>query len=127
MNDPQPEGHMASYIGRRKFLPRFLAARPRGRSRRPHSRACAYGASACRRAWLEPDEGGEKMNPRRTSSIVLMSFLVTLLLPPSQKTGELPAGVKTLRVNGYDMAYMESGNGRPLVMVHGAMSDYRSW
>lgn len=67
------------------------------------------------------------MNPRRTSSIVLVSFLMTLLLPPSAKTGELPAGVKTLRVNGYDMAYMESGSGRPLVMVHGAMSDYRSW
>jgi pimeloyl-ACP methyl ester carboxylesterase len=86
-----------------------------------------HGASACRRAWLEHDEGGEKMNPRRTSSIVLVSFLMTLLLPPSAKTGELPAGVKTLRVNGYDMAYMESGSGRPLVMVHGAMSDYRSW
>ena len=52
------------------------------------------------------------MNPRRTSSIVLVSFLMTLLLPPSAKTGELPAGVKTLRVNGYDMAYMESGSGR---------------
>ena len=24
MNDPQPEGHMASYIGRRKFLATLL-------------------------------------------------------------------------------------------------------
>jgi pimeloyl-ACP methyl ester carboxylesterase len=47
--------------------------------------------------------------------------------PALPKTGELPAGLKTLRVNGYDMAYMESGSGRPLVMVHGAMSDYRTW
>jgi hypothetical protein len=26
MNDPQPEGHMASYIGRRKFLATFGGA-----------------------------------------------------------------------------------------------------
>src|SRR2546430_1922749 len=37
MNDPQAEGHMASHIGRRKFL--ASAARQwRGRSRRAHSR-----------------------------------------------------------------------------------------
>jgi pimeloyl-ACP methyl ester carboxylesterase len=67
------------------------------------------------------------MNPIRTPYIVLASFLMALLLAPSARAGELPAGVKTLRVHGYDMAYSESGSGRPLVMVHGAMSDYRSW
>jgi hypothetical protein len=36
--------------------PRSAARRRRGRSLRARSRACAYGASACRRAWLEPDE-----------------------------------------------------------------------
>jgi len=30
MNDPQPEGHMASYIGRRKFLAMLGGAADRG-------------------------------------------------------------------------------------------------
>ena len=40
---------------------------------------------------------------------------------------ELPPDVKTLRVNGYDMAYMERGSGPTLVLVHGSLSDYRTW
>jgi len=35
--------------------------------------------------------------------------------------------VKTIRVNNYDMAYVERGKGAPLVLVHGALSDYRTW
>ena len=35
--------------------------------------------------------------------------------------------VKTLRVNNYDMSYVESGKGAPLVLVHGALNDYRNW
>jgi esterase len=38
---------------------------------------------------------------------------------------ELPPDVKSLRVNGYDMAYVERGSGPPMVLVHGANSDYR--
>jgi hypothetical protein len=30
MNDPQPEGHMASYIGRRKFLATLGGVAARG-------------------------------------------------------------------------------------------------
>jgi esterase len=33
----------------------------------------------------------------------------------------------TLRVNGYDMAFIERGAGVPLVLVHGTLGDYRSW
>jgi pimeloyl-ACP methyl ester carboxylesterase len=29
------------------------------------------------------------------------------------------------RVNGYDMAYIELGDGSPLVCVHGALGDFR--
>lgn len=39
----------------------------------------------------------------------------------------LPAGVKTLEVNGYPMAYMERGSGPTVVLVHGSLSDYRYW
>src|SRR5262245_66691513 len=40
---------------------------------------------------------------------------------------ELPPGVKTLRINAYDMVYVEKGSGRPLILVHGAINDYRYW
>jgi hypothetical protein len=38
----------------------------------------------------------------------------------------LPPGVKTLEVNGYPMAFLESGTGEPVVLVHGSATDYRS-
>ena len=31
------------------------------------------------------------------------------------------------RVNGYDMAYIEVGQGEPLVCVHGTLCDFRIW
>jgi esterase len=35
--------------------------------------------------------------------------------------------MKHLRVNGYDMAYVEVGQGPHLVCVHGTLGDYRVW
>lgn len=35
--------------------------------------------------------------------------------------------MKTLRVNDYDLAYIELGAGPPLVMIHGSLGDFRSW
>jgi esterase len=35
--------------------------------------------------------------------------------------------MQTLRVNGYDMAYLEMGRGPPLVCVHGTLGDFRTW
>lgn len=40
---------------------------------------------------------------------------------------DLPPGVKTLPVNGYPMAYVERGSGPTVVLVHGAINDYRYW
>lgn len=45
----------------------------------------------------------------------------------SSQAANLPPEVKTLRVNGYNMAYVERGQGVPLVLVHGSLSDYRTW
>ncbi len=35
--------------------------------------------------------------------------------------------MQTLPVNGTDMAYLEVGQGPPLVCVHGSLGDFRSW
>ena len=40
---------------------------------------------------------------------------------------ELPSGMKTLSVNGYDMAYVERGHGTPILLVHGSLNDCRVW
>ena len=55
----------------------------------------------------------------------LASFLpLTALAAPAWS---IPEGVKTIEVNGYDMAYQEKGSGTPLVLLHMHPSDYRSW
>jgi pimeloyl-ACP methyl ester carboxylesterase len=38
---------------------------------------------------------------------------------------DLPPGVQTLRVNDYDMAYVEQGSGAVVLLVHGSVTDYR--
>jgi pimeloyl-ACP methyl ester carboxylesterase len=35
--------------------------------------------------------------------------------------------MQTLSVNGYEMAYLEVGEGPPLVCVHGTLGDFRTW
>jgi len=39
----------------------------------------------------------------------------------------IPEGIKTIEVNGYDLAYQDAGSGTPLVLVHGTTQDYRTW
>lgn len=46
---------------------------------------------------------------------------------PIVRTWELPPGVKTAQVNGYEMAYVERGSGDPVIFIHGAGVDYRYW
>lgn len=39
----------------------------------------------------------------------------------------MPSDVRSIEVNGYPMAYQDSGGGEPLVLVHGSFCDYRIW
>ncbi len=39
----------------------------------------------------------------------------------------LPSGIKTVDVAGYPLAYLETGAGPPLVLVHGSLGDFRVW
>jgi esterase len=66
------------------------------------------------------------MAHRRTPTVFMLTLAALAVLPVAH-AGDLPPGVKTLQVNDYNMAYVESGSGRPLVMVHGALNDYRYW
>src|SRR5688572_15053463 len=44
-----------------------------------------------------------------------------------QPRWSMPAGVKSLEANGYPVAYVERGSGPTVVLVHGALNDYRTW
>jgi len=57
--------------------------------------------------------------------IGLASFLS--LEPFAAPKWVIPDGVNTIEVNGYDMAYQETGSGFPLVLIHGSLTDYRTW
>ncbi|MBV8927414.1 MAG: alpha/beta hydrolase [Bradyrhizobium sp.] len=35
--------------------------------------------------------------------------------------------MQTIKLDGYDMAYLEVGQGHPLVCVHGTLGDFRTW
>jgi pimeloyl-ACP methyl ester carboxylesterase len=40
---------------------------------------------------------------------------------------KLPHGIRTVTIDGYEMAYLECGQGAPLVLIHGSLNDYRAW
>jgi pimeloyl-ACP methyl ester carboxylesterase len=67
---------------------------------------------------------------RRSLSSIHVVALIALLAgcqsAPSP-SWNLPEGVRTLPANGYPMAYLERGSGPTVVLVHGALNDYRYW
>jgi esterase len=56
-----------------------------------------------------------------------LAFLLTGCQAVLKPAWELPPGVKTLPANGYPMAFLERGVGPTVVLVHGALQDYRYW
>jgi len=57
--------------------------------------------------------------------IALASFFSLPALAASK--WPIPEGIKTIEVNGYEIAYQDTGSGIPLVLVHGTTQDYRTW
>lgn len=61
-------------------------------------------------------------------NVIFLIFMAIILSPQNTvAANETAPIVKTLRVNNYDMAYIEKGKGEPLILVHGSLSDYRTW
>jgi pimeloyl-ACP methyl ester carboxylesterase len=58
---------------------------------------------------------------------VALTLCLAACQTPQKPSWELPAGAKSLQVNGYPMAYVERGTGPAVVLVHGALNDYRTW
>ena len=38
-----------------------------------------------------------------------------------------PMNLKLIPINGYEISYLDQGEGFPVIFVHGSLSDYRSW
>ena len=58
--------------------------------------------------------------------------LVLLLALAGQLAGQMRRGdeiasLKTVRVNGVELHYLDEGSGPPLILIHGGLGDYREW
>ncbi len=59
-------------------------------------------------------------------AIVIMVCLTTACQAPVQRSAAPPV-IKHMDVNGVSLTYLEQGQGAPVVLVHGAISDHRAW
>jgi esterase len=59
--------------------------------------------------------------------IALLTCMAPAKSEPANPKWPIPDGVKWIEVNGYPMSYQDNGEGVPIVLVHGAVNDYRVW
>ena len=66
---------------------------------------------------------------RTTPLIAIAAFAATAALLAACQTspGSAPSSVKYMAANGARLPYVEQGQGTPVVFVHGAVSDHRTW
>lgn len=68
--------------------------------------------------------------PQTQVKYTAMSIFAAVMLQASCYASTFDIGRdnnKQVMVNGYTMSYVEQGEGEPLILIHGALSDYRSW
>lgn len=64
---------------------------------------------------------------KRYLSIAVLTIALGACASDAPRTWDIPAPLKAMRVNGYDMAYSDKGAGVIVVLVHGTVTDYRYW
>ena len=52
--------------------------------------------------------------------------MAAILVLNAQRAPDSPP-IKTAQVRGATLSYVEQGRGEPVVLIHGALLDYRSW
>ena len=52
---------------------------------------------------------------------------IIVLIGSSFNTLTMADDIKRISVNGYEIAYVEAGQGDPAIFVHGGLQDYRMW
>jgi len=55
------------------------------------------------------------------------SFFALIVSLALGNTTTMADEIKRISVNGYELAYVEQGQGEPVVFVHGGLQDYRMW
>ena len=53
--------------------------------------------------------------------------VVSILLFNTHAVAQDKKNIKTVLVNNYPISYTEKGKGEPLLLIHGALTDYRTW
>jgi hypothetical protein len=79
----------------------------------------------------KPQKQAESFINRRWEGTVRRSIVaiaaVILALAGYELTHAEAPEIKQVSVNGIKLTYQEQGQGRPIVFVHGAITDYRTW
>jgi pimeloyl-ACP methyl ester carboxylesterase len=57
----------------------------------------------------------------------LRYFVLILIVSGAVSTMTRADEIKRISVNGYALAYVETGRGDPVIFVHGGLQDYRMW
>lgn len=55
------------------------------------------------------------------------SFFALIVFLALGSTTTTADEIKRISVNGYELAYVEQGQGEPVIFVHGGLQDYRMW
>ena len=78
--------------------------------------------------WNQQDKQGiTQPAATRCAVVLLCTGLLALAGCQSAPAGGAAPALKTMAVNGAQLRYVEQGQGTPVVLVHGALSDLRTW